>query len=182
VTEALWPFCNTPVSKLPLFAVAVCGLGPLLSHAIVSPTCTVIEPGLKLKSAMVTPGSAALWAFAAFEFAARERLFPLSSVSEFEDEAESADTCRLCLRWWCRWRLGPRDRTRLPGGSARVRPAWVPRPVGLVGDPVLAVPVTGLTTRPSLADVCSTPSTSIGRTTAASAAASDVKPRRGTAL
>ena len=177
MTEALWPFCKTPVSKLPLFAVAVWGLGPLLSHSIVSPTCTVIAPGVKLKSAIVTPGSAARWVFAAME-----RPFRLSPVSVFEDDLEIADTRCLCLRWRRWWRSGPRDRTRLPGGSARVRPAWVPRPVGLVGDLVLAVPVTGLTTRPTLAVVCSTPSTSIGRTTAASAAASDVKPRRGTAL
>ena len=94
MTEALWPFCKTPVSKLPLFAVAVWGLGPLLSHSIVSPTCTVIAPGVKLKSAMVTPGSAALWVFAAIE-----RPFPLIPVSAVEDDREIADTWRLWLRW-----------------------------------------------------------------------------------
>lgn len=93
MTEALWPFCKTPVSKLPLFAVAVWGLGPLLSHSMVSPTCTVMAPGVKLKSAMVTPGSAALRVFAA-----DERPFPLMTVSEFEDDPESADTRTLCLR------------------------------------------------------------------------------------
>lgn len=64
MTEALWPFCNTPVLKLPLSAVAVWALGPLLTHVTVSPTCTVIEAGLKLKSAIVTLGSAGLLALA----------------------------------------------------------------------------------------------------------------------
>jgi hypothetical protein len=67
VTDALWPFCKIPVLKLPLLAVAVWALGPLLSHWTVSPTWTVIVPGVKLKSAMVTPGSVALRTLAAIK-------------------------------------------------------------------------------------------------------------------
>jgi hypothetical protein len=57
VTDALFPFWSTPVSKLPLLAVAVWALGPLLVQTIVSPTWMVMEPGLNRKSAIVTPGS-----------------------------------------------------------------------------------------------------------------------------
>ena len=58
VCEALWPLFSVPVSKLPLFAVAVCGAGPLFVHVIVSPTWIVIVAGENLKSEIVSPGSA----------------------------------------------------------------------------------------------------------------------------
>lgn len=57
MTDALWPFRKTPVLKLPLLAVAVWSLGPLLDQSTVPPTCRVIVNGVKLKSAIVTPGS-----------------------------------------------------------------------------------------------------------------------------
>ena len=38
VCDPLWPFWSTPVLKLPLLAVAVCALGPLLVQVTVSPT------------------------------------------------------------------------------------------------------------------------------------------------
>jgi hypothetical protein len=62
VCEALWPFLSTPVSKLPLLAVAECGLGPSFVHVIESPTCTVIVAGANLKSEITSPGSPATWA------------------------------------------------------------------------------------------------------------------------
>jgi hypothetical protein len=40
VWEALVPFWSSPVSKLPLLAVAVWALGPWFVQVIVSPTCT----------------------------------------------------------------------------------------------------------------------------------------------
>src|SRR5664279_578255 len=42
VCDALWPCLRIPVLKLPLVAVAVCELGPLLVQVMVSPTCTVV--------------------------------------------------------------------------------------------------------------------------------------------
>jgi hypothetical protein len=62
VCDALCPFCRVPVSKLWSFAVAVCAVGPLLVHVIVSPTWIVIEAGENLKSEIVSPGSPATWA------------------------------------------------------------------------------------------------------------------------
>jgi hypothetical protein len=59
VWDALWPFFNTPVLKLPLLAVAVCGLGPAFDHVTVSPTWIVIVAGANLKSEIVSPGSPA---------------------------------------------------------------------------------------------------------------------------
>jgi hypothetical protein len=67
VTEALWPLLRTPVLKLPLLAVAVWALGPLLCHTTVSPTCTVIVAGVKLKSAIVTVAVNALRALFSIE-------------------------------------------------------------------------------------------------------------------
>ena len=87
MTDALWPFCKTPVLKLPLLAVAVWALGPLLSHWTVSPTWTVIARGVKLKSAMVTPGSVAL----------RTLVANMSSFPVI------ADKWCLCLLWRRRW-------------------------------------------------------------------------------
>ena len=37
VCEPLWPFFRIPVSKDPSFAVAECGVGPLLFQVTVSP-------------------------------------------------------------------------------------------------------------------------------------------------
>ena len=62
VCEALPPFLMIPVSKLPLRAVAVWGLGPLFIQVTVSPTCTVIVLGVNWKSAIPTLGSLAAWA------------------------------------------------------------------------------------------------------------------------
>jgi hypothetical protein len=59
VCDALWPRFSWPVSKLPLLAVAVWVLGPLLVQVTVSPVWTVIEDGEKRKSEIVAPGSAA---------------------------------------------------------------------------------------------------------------------------
>ena len=52
-----------PVSKLPLSAVAECGVGPLLVHVTVSPWLMVIVAGAKLKSAIATEPLAAAMAF-----------------------------------------------------------------------------------------------------------------------
>lgn len=57
--EALAPFLRVPVSKLPSFAVAVCGLGPSLVQVTVSPTWIVIVAGVNLKSEIVSAGSPA---------------------------------------------------------------------------------------------------------------------------
>jgi hypothetical protein len=59
VCEALWPLLSVPVLKLPSFAVAVWELGPSLVQVIVSPTWTVVDGGVKWKSAILTAGSAA---------------------------------------------------------------------------------------------------------------------------
>lgn len=74
MTEALWPLLRTPVLKLPLLAVAVWSLGPLLCHTTVSPTCTVIVAGVKLKSAIVTLASNALRAPVSIERTSFARL------------------------------------------------------------------------------------------------------------
>jgi hypothetical protein len=63
VWDPLWPLSSVPVSKPPSFAVAVCWLGPEFDQVTVSPTCTVIELGPKLKSLMVTEGSPAALTF-----------------------------------------------------------------------------------------------------------------------
>jgi hypothetical protein len=52
-----------PVSNAPLDEVAECGVGPLFTQVTVSPTLTVIVPGLKLKSTMLTEPLAAAIAF-----------------------------------------------------------------------------------------------------------------------
>jgi hypothetical protein len=73
VCEALWPWFSVRVSKLPSFAVAVCGCCPLFVQVIVSPTLTVTDPGEKRKSAIVTPGSPAAWATRCAERTCRTR-------------------------------------------------------------------------------------------------------------
>src|SRR5215218_11502753 len=62
-----------PVWNEPSFAVAECGVGPLLFQVTVSPVLTVIVAGVKLKSAIVTEPLAAAIAFglAAARFSAR---------------------------------------------------------------------------------------------------------------
>ena len=62
VCEALAPFDSTPVLKLPSLAVAVCAVGPSLVQVIVSPTWTVIVPGVNLKSEIVSLAAPAAWA------------------------------------------------------------------------------------------------------------------------
>jgi hypothetical protein len=52
-----------PVSKDPSFAVAECGVGPLLFQVTESPWVMVIVAGAKLKSAIVTDPLAAATAF-----------------------------------------------------------------------------------------------------------------------
>lgn len=47
------------MSKLPSLAVAVCAAGPLLVQVTVSPTWTVIVPGVNTKSEIVSEGSPA---------------------------------------------------------------------------------------------------------------------------
>jgi hypothetical protein len=79
VCEALWPFFRTPVSKLRLFAVAECGLGPAFVQVIVSPTCTVIVAGANLKSEIVSPGSPAAAALAPAGVAEASRLVVLAT-------------------------------------------------------------------------------------------------------
>ncbi len=73
VCEALWPFFRVPVLKLPSLAVAVWLLGPLLVQVTVSPTWTVIVPGVNLKSEIVSAGSPAASRALTFE---RTRLLP----------------------------------------------------------------------------------------------------------
>jgi hypothetical protein len=62
VCDARWPSFSTPVSKLPLLAVAVWGLGPLFVQVMVSPTLTVIVAGANLKSEIEAAGSPAMCA------------------------------------------------------------------------------------------------------------------------
>jgi len=62
VCDALFPFCSTPVLKLPSLAVAVCALGPWLTQVTVSPTWIVIVAGVNWKSAIVTVVAFAAWA------------------------------------------------------------------------------------------------------------------------
>lgn len=130
MTEALCPFFSTPVLKLPLFAVAVWSLGPLFDHRIVPPTGMVIENGVKLKSAIVTPESV--------ERRTLAWIRPLSPGPSRRWPAWVASARRSTLR-------EPRSRTRLPGAWLCVRPAWLPRPVRLVGGLLLAAPVEGVT-------------------------------------
>src|SRR5688572_23359184 len=59
VCERLSPAGKMPVSNAPFDEVAECGVGPLFTQVTVSPTPTVIVPGLKLKSTMVTEPLAA---------------------------------------------------------------------------------------------------------------------------
>jgi len=61
VCDALWPFCSTPVLKLPLFAVAVCALGPWFVQVTGSPTWIVIVAGVNWKSAIATVVAFAAW-------------------------------------------------------------------------------------------------------------------------
>src|SRR2546429_532445 len=67
--EPLLPLLIVPVSKLPSFAVAVCGATSWFVQVIVSPTCTDEVPGLNAKFLIVTPLEAAAvtvvlpWAF-----------------------------------------------------------------------------------------------------------------------
>src|SRR5918999_794274 len=60
VSERLCPALKIPVSKLPSFAVAECGVGPSLVQVTVSPTLTVTAPGENWKSLIVTPAEAAV--------------------------------------------------------------------------------------------------------------------------
>ena len=84
VCEALWPFFNVPVLKLPSLAVAVWSVGPLLVQVTVSPTWIVSDPGVNLKSEIVSAGSPAAARALAFECTrgatadarARERQLP----------------------------------------------------------------------------------------------------------
>src|SRR5918992_2244019 len=71
VCERLWPAGKMPVSKLPSDAVAECEVGPSLFQVTVSPTLTVIVPGLNEKSTMVTDPSAAATALGAGFFSLR---------------------------------------------------------------------------------------------------------------
>src|ERR687897_1935690 len=59
VCERLSPAGKMPVSNAPFDEVAEWGVGPLFTQVTVSPTPTVIVPGLKSKSTMVTEPLAA---------------------------------------------------------------------------------------------------------------------------
>ena len=48
VCDPLAPFASRPVLKLPLLAVALCSLGPLLVQITVSPAWIVSVPGVNL--------------------------------------------------------------------------------------------------------------------------------------
>ena len=78
VCEALWPFFSVPVLKLPLVAVAVWSVGPLLVQVTVSPTWIVSVPGVNLKSEILSGGSPAAARVLAF---ACTRLAPLALPS-----------------------------------------------------------------------------------------------------
>jgi hypothetical protein len=55
VCEPLLSLLIVPVSKLPSFAVAVCGAMSRFVQVMVSPTCTDEAPGLNAKFLIVTP-------------------------------------------------------------------------------------------------------------------------------